>query len=316
MGMARLVLWRVLAVVPIMLVVSFVSFVLLSMNPVDPAEQLLGPTATEEQLEAKRHELGLDEPVLVRYADWLGDAITGDLGQSIYTTTPVATSIGDRAGVTLSLTVGGLIVALVIGFPAGVSSAMRAGRPADRLTMVAATAGQAVPAFWLGTLLLLVFAVRWSIFNAVFYVPPSDSVTGWLKSIVLPSVALGASGAAWIARQTRLELVTVLQHDYIRTALAKGASRRQVLFGHALRNAAGPLLTVVALLVSAVLSASFVVEAVFALPGLGSLALESINRNDPAPVLGFVVCVVFVVVIVDVLLDLVQGWLNPKVRAL
>jgi peptide/nickel transport system permease protein len=316
MGMARLVLWRLLAVVPIMLVVSFASFVLLSMNPVDPAEQLLGPTATDEQLEAKRHELGLDEPVLVRYADWLGGAVTGDLGQSIYTTTPVATSIGDRAGVTLSLTVGGLIVALVIGFPAGVSSAIRAGRPADRLTMVAATVGQAVPPFWLGTLLLLVFAVRWSIFNAVFYVPPSDSVTGWLKSIILPSIALGASGAAWIARQTRSELVTVLQQDYIRTALAKGASRRQVLFGHALRNAAGPLLTVVALLVSAVLSASFVIEAVFALPGLGSLALESINRNDPAPVLGFVVCVVFVVVIVDVLLDLIQGWLNPKVRAL
>jgi peptide/nickel transport system permease protein len=316
MGMARLALWRVLAVVPIMLVVSFVTFVLLSMNPVDPAEQLLGPTATEEQLATGRHELGLDEPLLERYADWLGDAATGDLGQSIYTTTPVATSIRDRAGVTLSLTIGGLIVALVIGFPAGAWSAMRAGRPADRLTMVAATVGQAVPAFWLGTLLLLVFAVRWSIFNAVFYVPPSDSVAGWLKSIVLPSVALGASGAAWIARQTRSELVTVLQQDYVRTALAKGASRRQVLFGHALRNAAGPLLTVVALLVSAVLSASFVIEAVFALPGLGSLALESINRNDPAPVLGFVVCVVFVVVIFNVMLDLIQGWLNPKVRAL
>jgi peptide/nickel transport system permease protein len=209
-----------------------------------------------------------------------------------------------------------MFVALLIGFPAGVLSATRARRRTDRLTMAAATLGQAVPAFWLGTLLLLVFAVRWSIFNAVFYVPPSESVTGWLKSITLPSIALGASGAAWIARQTRSELVKVLQQDYIRTALAKGASRRQVLFGHALRNAAGPLLTAVALLLSAVLGASFVIEAVFALPGLGSLAIDSIHRNDPAPVLGVVVCIAFVVVIVNLLLDVTQGWFNPKVRAL
>jgi peptide/nickel transport system permease protein len=316
MGMARLLLWRLLAVVPIMLVVSFVTFVLLSMNPVDPAEQLLGPTATEQQLDAKRHELGLDEPVLQRYADWLGDALHGDLGQSIYTGTPVATSIRDRAGVTLSLTLCGVIIALLIGFPAGMSSAMRAGRPADRWTMAATTVGNAIPPFWLGTLLLLVFAVRWSIFNAVFYVPLTTSVTGWLRSITLPSLALGASAAAWIARQTRSELLNALQKDYVRTALAKGASRRQVLFGHALRNAAGPLLTVVALVLSAVLSASFVIEGVFALPGLGSLAVESVNRNDPAPVLGFVVCVVLVVVLVDVLLDVAQGWFDPKVRAL
>jgi peptide/nickel transport system permease protein len=316
MGTARLVAWRLLAVVPIMLVVSFATFVLLSMNPVDPAEQLLGPVATEVQLDAKREELGLDRPVVQRYAEWLGDALSGDLGESIYTTTPVVTSIGDRAGVTLSLTVGGLVVALLVGFPAGLSSAMHAGRRRDRFVMAGATVGQAVPAFWLGTLLVLVFAVRWSIFNAVFYVPPSESVSGWLRSITLPSVALGASGAAWIARQTRSELVAVLQRDYIRAALAKGASRRRVLLDHALRNAAGPLLTVVAVLLTTVLGASFVVEKVFALPGLGSLALESINRNDPAPVLGFVVCVVFVVVVANVLLDLMQVWLDPKVRAL
>jgi peptide/nickel transport system permease protein len=316
MGTARLVAWRLLAVVPIMLVVSFATFVLLSMNPVDPAEQLLGPVATEVQLDAKREELGLDRPVVQRYAEWLGDALSGDLGESIYTTTPVVTSIGDRAGVTLSLTVGGLVVALLVGFPAGLSSAMHAGRRRDRFVMAGATVGQAVPAFWLGTLLVLVLAVRWSIFNAVFYVPPSESVSGWLRSITLPSVALGASGAAWIARQTRSELVAVLQRDYIRAALAKGASRRRVLLDHALRNAAGPLLTVVAVLLTTVLGASFVVEKVFALPGLGSLALESINRNDPAPVLGFVVCVVFVVVVANVLLDLMQVWLDPKVRAL
>jgi peptide/nickel transport system permease protein len=209
-----------------------------------------------------------------------------------------------------------LLVALAVGLPVGVWAALRAGQRADRRAIAAATIGQAVPPFWLGTLLLFVFAVRLPIFNAVFYVTPGDSVGGWLRSITLPSIALGAAGAAWIARQTRSEFVTVLQQDYIRGALARGASRRQVVLGHVFRNAAPPLLTVVALLVGALLSASFVIEKVFALPGLGSWALESIERNDPAPLLGFVLCAVVMVVTIDLLLDIAHDWLNPRVRAL
>jgi peptide/nickel transport system permease protein len=314
--MIRLVLWRVLAAIPTLLVVSFVTFMLLSMNPIDPAEQLLGPTATQEQVDAKRHELGLDQPVVQRYAEWLGGALSGDLGESIYTGTPVVSSLSGRVGVTVSLTFGGLFVALSIGMPAGIWAAMHAGRRSDRLAMAGATIGQAIPSFWLAMLLLLGFAVHWQLFNAVFYVSPGESVAGWLRSITLPSIALGAAGAAWISRQTRSELITVLRQDYIRTALAKGASRQQIVFRHALKNAAAPLVAVVALLVSLLLSTSFVVERVFALPGLGSLALESINNNDPAPLLGFVMCVVLVVVIVNVVLDVVHGWLDPRVRAL
>jgi peptide/nickel transport system permease protein len=310
------VLWRVAGIVPTLLVVSFLTFLLLSLNPVDPAEQLLGPTATAEQVAAKREELGLDRPLLERYADWLGGAVHGDLGRSLYTTTPVTSSISERLGVTVSLTIGGLIVALVVGVSAGTWSALHAGRSGDRLVMVGTAVGQAVPGFWLGTLLLLAFAIHWPVFDAVFYSPPSDGVGAWLKSVTLPSIALGASGAAWIARQARSELITVLQQDYIRTALAKGASRRQVLVSHASRNVAGPLLTVVAVLLSALVGASFVIEQVFVLPGLGSWALESISRNDPAPLLGFVMCVVVAVVVVDVLMDLAHSWLNPKVRAL
>jgi peptide/nickel transport system permease protein len=314
--MFRAALWRLVAAAPIILIASFTTFVLLSMNPVDPAEQLLGPTATQEQVDATREEMGLDQPVVERYAEWLGNAVSGDLGRSIYTGTPVTTSIGERLGVTVSLLSGGLLVALAVGLPAGVWAAVRAGQAADRRAMAAATIGQAVPPFWLGTMLLLLFAVRWPIFNAVFYVAPGESVAGWLKSITLPSVALGAAGAAWVARQTRSEFVTVLQQDYIRAALAKGASQRQVLFGHALRNAAPPLLTVVALLVGTLLGASFVIEEVFALPGLGSWALQSIQRNDPAPLLGFVLCVVVMVVSINLVLDLAHDWLNPRVRAL
>jgi peptide/nickel transport system permease protein len=298
-----------------MVVVTFLTFVLLAMNPVDPAEELLGPTATTEQVEAKRDELGLDRPIVVRYASWLGDAVTGDLGSSMYTSTPVTTLIGDRIGVTLSLTLGGLAFALAIGLPAGIWSALRAGRRADRIVMTATAIGQAIPAFWLGTLLVATFAVHWQVFDVVFYTSPSESFTGWLRSITLPCVAIGTAGAAWIARHTRTQYVAVLQEDYIRTALAKGATRRQIALGHALRNAAPPLLTLVAILLSALLSASLVVERVFALPGLGTLALESISRNDPAPLLGFVTCAVLVVVVADVVLDLAHAWLNPKVRA-
>ncbi len=314
--MWRIALWRLLAVLPIMVVVSFLAFVALSLNDVDPAEQLLGPTAPTEQVAAKRAELGLDRPVVARYADWLGDALTGDLGESLYTTTPVVTSIGDRAGVTLSLMVGGVFVALIIGLPAGIWSAVRPGRPSDRVVMAGATVGQAVPSFWLGTLLLLVFAVRWPLFNAVFYVSPTESITDWVRSITLPSIALGATGGAWMARHTRSELLTVLQQDYIRTALAKGAPRRDLVLHHALRNAAGPLLGAVAVLITAMVSGSFVVEKVFALPGLGGLALEAILRNDPAPLLGFVVCVVAATVFVGVALDLAQSFLDPRLGVL
>jgi peptide/nickel transport system permease protein len=313
--MGRLALWRLLAIVPILLVVSFVTFTLMALNPVDPAELLVGPTATQTQIDAKRHELGLDRPLLARYGDWLGDAVHGDLGRSIYTSTPVTTSLRDRVGVTLSLTLGGLLVAVAIGVPLGAWAALRAGRRTDRLVNAGATLGQAVPTFWLGTILLLVFAERWKIFNAVFYVSPGESVAGWLKSVTLPSIALGATGAAWLARHTRSELATVLDQDYVQTALAKGASRRQVLFGHAARNAAPPVLTVVAVLVSLTLGGSLVIERVFALPGLGTLALDAITRNDPAPLLGFVLCAVLIVVVVNVLLDVAHGVLDPRVRA-
>jgi peptide/nickel transport system permease protein len=313
--MGRRALWRLLAVVPILLVVSFVAFMLLALNPVDPAEQLVGPTATEAQIDARRHELGLDQPPVARYGDWLRDASHGDLGRSIYTTTPVTTSLIDRAGVTLSLTLGGLLVAVAIGLPLGAAAALRAGRRTDRLVTAGSTLGQAIPSFWLGTILVLVFAERWTIFNAAFYVSPGESIVGWLRSVTLPSIALGATGAAWIARHARSELVSVLEQDYIQTALAKGASRRQVLFGHAARNAAPPLLTVIAVLVSMLLGASLVIERVFALPGLGSLALEAITRNDPAPLLGFVLCAVLIVVVVNVLLDLAHGLLDPRVHS-
>ena len=312
--MTRVALWRLAAIVPIMLVVSFASFVLLSLNPADPADRLLGPTATPAQVAKVRAELGLDDPLLERYADWLVDVLHGDLGQSSYSGVPVADAIAERFEVTLSLVFVALLFALAVGVPAGIVAALHEGRRADRVTTTISAAGQAVPALWLGTLLLALFAVRWHVFRAVFYVSPSESVLEWLRSVTLPALALGITVAATFARHTRSAMQDVLRQDYIRAAVAKGGSRRQVIVHHALRNAATPLVSVLAFQITALIGAAFVVERVFAMPGLGSLAIESIERNDPAPLLGFLLVVVLAVVIVNLLLDLAYAWIDPKVR--
>jgi peptide/nickel transport system permease protein len=312
--MVEIAFWRLTAILPIMLVASFVTFWLLSLNPIDPAEQLLGPTASESQIATVRSDMGLDEPVLERYVDWLGGAVTGDLGTSIYTGAPVADTISERIGVTLSMIFGGLLVAVVIGVPSGIGAALRAGRRTDRAVMAAASLGQAIPVIWLGTLLLGVFAVHWHVFNAVFYVSPTDSILGWVRSVTLPSIALGVVAGAVLARHTRAAMRSELGADYVRAALAKGASRPQVVIHHVLRNAASSMVTVLSFLIAALLGASFVAERIFALPGLGSMAIDAVHRNDPAPVLGFVVVTVFVVVVVNLLLDLGYAWLNPRVR--
>jgi peptide/nickel transport system permease protein len=180
--------------------------------------------------------------------------------------------------------------------------------------MAVASLGQAIPVIWLGTLLLGVFAVHWQLFNAVFYVSPFDSIVGWVRSITLPSIALGIVTGAVLARHTRTAMRSELGAEHVRAALAKGASRRQAVVHHVLRNAASSMVTVLSFLIAALLGGSFVAERIFALPGLGSMAIEAIQRNDPAPLLGFVVVTVFVVVVVNLLLDLGYAWLNPRIR--
>ncbi len=215
-----------------------------------------------------RTELGLDRPLLVRYGDWLGGAVTGDLGESIYTEgAKVTTALRSRLPVTLSLTLGGLLVSVAIGVPTGIYTALRAGRRGDRVLSGMASFGQAAPNFWIAAILALFFAVQRSWFPAVFFVGPTESIGRWLHSITLPSIALGLAGGAALARQTRSAMIGVLQLDYIRTALATGESRASVVYQHALKNAAVPLVTVLGFQLTALLGGSFAVERVFALPG-------------------------------------------------
>jgi peptide/nickel transport system permease protein len=312
--MIKLVIARLITLPFLLLSVLSVVFILGELSPVDPATRILGDDPTDAQVAAVRAQLGLDRPAGVRFWDWLSHALTGDLGESHFTGAKVGNSIWQAAPVTLSLTIGALVVAVAVGVSAGIVAALRAGRATDRMLSTIATAGQAMPSFWLGLLLIFAFALELRWFPAVGYIGPSVSPVDWLRSVVLPSLSLGLIAAASLARQTRSAMIGVLQQDYIRTALAKGLPRRKVVVKHALKNAGAPVLTVLAFQVSALLSGSIVIERLFAMPGLGTLAINAVMGNDTNMIQGFVLVTVAVVVIVNVLLDLAYTWLNPKVR--
>lgn len=313
--MDRVLFTRLAALLPLLFVVSILSFSLAALLPQDPAELLVGENQTEEALSAARAELGTDRPWVVQYVDWAGDAATGDLGSSYFSTVPVTQQIRDRLGVTLALTAGALLVSLLVGVSAGIVAAVYRGGAIDRIAIVGASVGTAAPAFWLGILLVTQFAIKWKVFDATGYVRPSESLTGWLKSLVLPSVALGLAGAATLARQTRSAMIGVLGREYVRTALASGVPRRTVVLKFALKNALGPVLTVLGFQVTFLIGSSFVVEKVFAIEGMGSLTVVAVLRQDVPVIQGVVIVIAVIVLAVNLLIDLLYGWVNPKVRA-
>lgn len=312
--MLKLAVGRLLAAIPLMLAVATLVFFLVQANPVDPAEILLGQDATPDAVAAVRERLGTDRPLIEQYTDWLSGAVRGDLGRSWFSGDTVASDIAKRVPVTLSLVVGSLVVSLLIGVGAGVAAAVRAGRPADRVITVMASMGLAAPNFWIALLLAYVFSVRLGWFPAVGFRGLSEGPLTWLRHITLPCIALGASSAASIFRQTRSSMLGVLQQDHIRTSLAKGMPLRTVIRVHALRNAAIPIVTLAGFQVSALFGGAIFVEQVFNMPGLGSMGVDAVMRKNVPAVLGFVMVTALVVVLVNVLLDLMYAWLNPKVR--
>ena len=312
--MLKLLISRLLAAIPLMFAVATLVFFLSQANPVDPAAVALGDDASEEAVAAKRAEFGTDKPLLVQYGNWLGNAATGDLGRSWFNGESVNRQIADRAPVTLSLVLGSLLVATVLGVTFGVLAALNAGRLPDRIVTVASSLGIAVPNFWIGLILVYYLAVQLGWFPAVWNIRRAESVSGWIYSIILPCLALGTSASAAIARQARSSMIAVLQRDYIRTALAKGLPVRRVITGHALRNAAIPVVTLLGFQVSALIGGTIFVEFVFAIPGLGSMGVDAVLRNNTPVVLAFVMITTLVVVVVNIALDLSYAWLNPKVR--
>ncbi|MFD5384978.1 ABC transporter permease [Streptomyces sp. NPDC127074] len=304
---------RIAAGAALVVVVATATFLLLNLTGTDVARNILGETATGSAVTAKSHELGLDQPLVERYWHWAEQALRGDLGSSWFTGAPVNQSLVDTLPVTLSIVLAGLLLAAVLSVALGTAAALRGGW-VDRVVQFAAVLGTAVPSFLIALVLAVTLAVQLGWLPATGYVAIDASVIEWLRSIILPAVSLAVAATAATAMQVRGALMDVLRADYVRTLRSRGLSTRSVVFRHALRNAAPPALTVLALQFIGLISGAVVVEKVFGLPGIGTLANSAAVRGDAPVLLGTVVVTVSIVVAVNLLLDIVYGWLNPKVR--
>ena len=312
--MSRYVLRRLLLVVPVMLIVSLLSFSLILLVPGDPAVTIAGQSATREQIAAIREALGLNRPLIVQYFSWLGHALTGDFGNSLSTGQPVVGSILDKLPVMLSLAGGALVVAVLLGFPAGVAAAVRRDGLVDRLLGIGAATGLALPSYFVGMLLIIVVALNLAWLPPTGYTALATDPVDWLAHLVLPCIALGLVPAAVLARQLRGAMVTALDQDYVRTADAKGLLRQDVVFRHALKNAAIAPLTALGTQFALVVGGSVVVEQVFGIPGLGTLAVNAVQNRDIPLIQGIVVFTALMVQAINLLIDISYGWLNPRVR--
>lgn len=312
--MLRLILHRLVALVPLLFIVSVLTFSFTSLLPSDPVDLIIGDTGTQEQYEIVRERLGMNQPVVVRYFQWLGRAVRGDLGTSFFNSVSVLGAVMQRLPVTLSLTVVSALVAIVIGVFAGIAAALRPRSWIDRLSTLGATFGQAVPNFWFGLILVAIFAVNLRWFPATGFTPISASPWEWLRSVILPSIALGTSSSAAIARQVRSAMVGVLQQDYIRAARAQGLSTRRVILKHALTNAMVPVVAVLSFQITVLLGGALIVEQVFAINGLGTLAIGAVRQQDIPMIQGIVLVMVALVVAVQLATDVIYGLLNPKAR--
>jgi peptide/nickel transport system permease protein len=310
----RLIVQRLLALVPLLFIVSVLTFSFTSLLPSDPVDLILGDTGTQEQHEMLRERLGLNQPLLVRYFEWLGKAVQGDLGSSYFNSVSVTGAVMQRLPVTLSLTVMSALIAITVGITAGVAAALRPRSWVDRLATLGATFGQAVPNFWFGLILVAIFAVGLRWFPATGFIRLSESPWDWLRSVTLPSLALGLSASAAVARQVRSAMVGVLQQDYIRAARAQGLSTRRVIFRHALTNAMVPVVAVLSFQITVLLGGALVVEQVFAINGLGTLAIGAVRQQDIPMLQGLVLVMVGLVVAVQLITDIIYGLLSPKAR--
>ncbi|MFE3019551.1 ABC transporter permease [Streptomyces sp. NPDC059256] len=312
--MTKFVLQRLLSALPTLLLVSAFVFTLVHLTPTDPVAQILGEGAPAADKDALRDQMGLSRPIFEQYIDWLGGAVTGDLGNSLYTSVPVSESISTGIGITLSLAIAGMALALLAGVPLGVLGALRPGTLADRLLTTVVALGLAVPSFWLGLLLVLVFAVNLGWLPVVGYTPITEDPGAWVTGMILPAIALGSHTAAVIARQTRSAMIDALESPYVTTLLARGIRKRKIVLRYAIKNAMVPVLAVIAIQMSVLVAASFVIERIFAVPGLGTMLIDSVVRADYPVLQGSIVLVAVIVLLVNLGADLLYGVINPKVR--
>jgi peptide/nickel transport system permease protein len=313
--MATLIARRLVSLIPVLFIVSLIVYGLMALVPGDAAVQLAGGVnATEEQIEEVRTELGLDDPFIVQYGRWLKDAIRLDFGESLTSGRSVSEDIKNKLPITASIAFGAMTVGILIGVPAGIIAGMRAGTKLDRGLIFGTTLGIAVPNFWLAMVLVLIFAVNLGWFPAVGFTRLTEDPWNWLKSLVLPSVALGTFVAASLARQLRGELADVMHRAYVRTAWAKGGSARLVVGKHALKNAVIPAITVLGFQLGALIGGTVILEQIFSIPGLGTYLLLAITSSDMPVIMGVTFMFVLVYTLMSLLVDIAYGLVNPKVR--
>ncbi len=312
--MTRYVLRRLAVAVPLVLVVATISFFLVQLVPGSPAAAILGPTATQDQVDALERSLGLDVPATTQFVDWLTGAAHGDLGRSYVTGQPVSDALSQALAPTLSLAVLSTLLTLGLGLVMGMAAAVRGGRT-DKVVQWLGSLGMAIPNFWLAALLVFVFAIELPLFPATGYAELATEGLGpWLSHLVLPVLALSAVNLGQIAFQARAAFADALGRDYVRTLQATGTPRRRVLFKHVLRNASVPVVTVTGLTFIFTLGGVVILELIFNLPGLGNLMLRSVQTNDFSVVQGGVLYFSLAVILVNLVVDVATASLDPRVR--
>jgi peptide/nickel transport system permease protein len=305
---------RILATIPVMVVVALFVFSLLHLSPGDPAAIIAGDTATADDIARIREKLGLDQALYIQFATWVWALLHGDLGISIFTNLPVSKLIAQRIEPTITLTISTLIISILVAIPMGVIAAWKAGSWIDRMVMVFAVLGFSVPVFVLAYMLIYVFAISTDLLPVQGFVSIGNGMGPFFSHIVMPTLALGAVFAALIARMTRASMLDVLAQDYIRTAQAKGLANDKVLIGHALKNAAVPIVTIIGIGVASLISGVVVTETVFAIPGLGRLTVDAILRRDYPIIQGIILVFSAAYVLVNLLVDLSYTFLDPRIR--
>jgi peptide/nickel transport system permease protein len=311
--MTTYVLRRLVLMVPVAFLVTVGVFMLIHLSPGDPALILLGEDRSPQAIATIHEQLGLDKPLYVQYLTWIGRVAHGDLGRSITTHQPVSIAIGERLPATLELGGIALIWSLLLAIPLGTIAAVRRGSLADHLATGITVGGVSIPNFFIGIVLIFVLSVSLHLFPFGGYVPFIQDPFENLRHIVLPAIALGTAGAAINMRFTRSSMIEVLKNDYIRTARAKGASWQRVVFIHALKNALIPVVTIVGLQIGGIIEGAVVTETVFTWPGVGRLVVESIFNRDYTVVQGIVLLAAFSYMVANLLVDLVYGWLDPRI---
>ena len=313
--MLKYILRRILAAIPTLLIVGAMIFILIRCVPGNPAQVMLPDDATAEEIAAMEVKLGLDKPYIVQFTQWIGNAIKGDLGESLYYHRPVLDLIVERLEPTWLLVLYGMTIAILLGVTLGVIAAMHRNRFLDKLCTTVSVFGISMPGFWIGMNLVILLAVKNPIFPSSEYVPLSEgSLSTTLYYLTLPAIAMGLQRAASLTRVTRSSMLDVLGSDYIRTARAKGLKERTIICLHALKNAANPIMTQIGISIAHVMGGSIVIEKLFNIPGIGRLAYDSVTRRDYPMIQGHVLFVAVIYVGINLIVDLLYKAFDPRIK--